>query len=468
MPTDFQCRGSAPGGGVLVACVALLVGGCGDLFGPGDTEGPTVALDPLPELTNQTSVEISGSIEPQAQVEISGSAEASASTEADGSFSVPVTLAENTENTLVVVGIDSVGNRGPADTAVVVHDGVAPAAPALDSLPAYVAASTVAVAGTAEAGARVILTTDADSTDVAAGDDGGFSADLALAPNADNIVRARAEDAAGNVGDAASATLVHDDIAPTLGFTDPSPGETTPAAPDSFRVALSYDDGGSGVVADSLRVVSDRTVIGLLGQDGTIPDSIPAGSDLRELFAPGATGAGHTFGVDYAWRDGSATVAASVADRAGNRSAEDSVTFQAASPATRLMVINSSAAAGETGHAVPIGLINMQDLGGLDFTVAYDSAAVTVDSVAGTARVSFGPDDNADTHGSSGAVSVVLLDIDGDSIPAGQGAVVELFVTVADGASAGDVAITLSEVTAAGGDGTKVPILTTDGRLTIQ
>ncbi|MEE8116423.1 MAG: cohesin domain-containing protein, partial [Gemmatimonadales bacterium] len=232
---------------------------------------------------------------------------------------------------------------------------------------------------------------------------------------------------------------------------------------------LVYRDTAGAIDTESLVFTAGRDLIGLLQQDGSIPGDIPANTNLADLFTLSDSAASYMFeGRRYAFPEGVNTLMGTVTDRAGNAAPRDSVAFNATAMANNLMVILSSASLGTTGHVIPVGLINTTDLSGIDFRFNFDPAVLRVDSVRAAGRVQFAAWDNSDVAGGSGTVRTALLDLLGDRIPAGQGIVLEFYVTVDSGAAPGDVSITLSDLVAARPSGAAVGIIATDGWITVQ
>lgn len=460
----------------LIATCAIAPGCDGDgPVEPPDTQGPAVTLDALPSVTNQSTVSVAGSTESGAGVEVTGGASTVTGTaNASGRFSLNVTLRANQANDLSVVGIDSVGNRGSAAQATVVHDDVAPAAPTM-TVPEYSNQSQVVVEGTAEAGATVQVEQGSASAEGTADASGAYSISIGLQPNASNTITATARDRAGNEGPSASATVIHDDVPPSMTITDPDDGSVTPAPPSSFPIALEYSDGGSGIDTETLQLAADRTILGMLQQDGTDIADIPAGTNLLEIaeilseFTITETNADWDFdGTRWAFAEGANQLSASITDRAGNTSLPEAVSFDATAPDNQLVVIFASADAGTAGNVLPVGLVNFEELGGINFTLNFDPGVLTVDSVKSTGHVTFAADSNADTDGGTGAVTTILVDVGGDPILTGADIVLEFFVTVAGGAPSGGVPITLTDVAVSGIDGNPAAMLVTDGSFTIN
>jgi len=569
----------------LIGIVTLMLA-CGDGVSGPQPAPPAVRLDPLPSVTNQPTLDVSGQVTgsgaENADIEITGGASTAEGTADDrGYFSINVSLKRNQENVLSVVAIRADGARSDPKTHTILHDEVAPGAPVL-ATPEFTNQSPLAVTGTAEPGSTVRVEREAESAEGTAGSSGQFAINISLAANASNTITAKARDAAGNEGPPATATVTHDDLVPTLNIdsptsssfdsdgdlrvnialgysetglsgidvgtlevtnnrdigggavkggvdagtnlaeffdsvtetaasynarldhefpagsntltveisdragntatqsvafsvagTDPafqitSPDEGAQPAPQ-FLIRAEYEDVAGLIDVESFELTADRTVFGLLLQDGTKFSDVPAGTNLRDLFSITDTDA--SFDVDstrYAFPEGASTLVGTISDRAGNTAPSDAVTFNAAPRISNLLVILTSTDPGTTEHVVPVGLTNLSDLGGVNFVLNFDPTVLAVDSVKTTGRVAFPADSNADTQGSSGAVTTIVFDIDGDPIPAGAGVVLDFYVTIAGSAASGSSAITLTDLAASDSLGAAVPIVGTDGFITIN
>ena len=175
-------------------------------------------LDALPELTNIVTHIVSGTAEPYATVRIllDGVEVATDIAHVDGSFTAEVALQEGA-NDITAVAVDRALNAGPASTVVrVVLDTIAPAPPDIVTAPSYTNDDTPDISGTTEPGAKVeVLSGTSVLATVDADDAGAFSATIALAGR-ETVIRARATDRAGNVGDLGDPrTIILDQTPPT-------------------------------------------------------------------------------------------------------------------------------------------------------------------------------------------------------------------------------------------------------------
>ena len=194
---------------------------------------------------------VAGLAEPLAAVTLhadpacEGGAIAATTADAEGTFAIAAPATPNTTSTWWAVATDPSGNTSPCSATSVsyLHDAIAPPAPTVSRSRPVSPSSNAnpTIEGEAEPRARVevFLTADCGGLPVgtfAAADVGGaFSGVIAIAPNAVNIVRATATDAAGNRSacSASSLSYRHDDTEPGgpvfTGSTPPSPSNTSTA-----------------------------------------------------------------------------------------------------------------------------------------------------------------------------------------------------------------------------------------------
>lgn len=569
----------------LWLCVVGGTAGACDLpSGPGDRTPPNLRVESPPAHVATAEIALSGSTEPGAQIQIDGGAVPAAGTaDVSGAFTLSVRLVQNTENSLRVFAFDSAGNRSDPVTVTVEHDDVPPSSPEFHLAAKFVTNPAAHMTGVTEANAVVVAKSPVDSAVLVPDAAGRFSGSVDVAQNEESAIKVWARDEAGNAGQPASASVVHDDIEPSLtieapsgarfdvdgdrqvdirlafsddgagvdvstlsvrnnraigggeslggvdaavelrpyftvtatnanyeaslahefpvgqhtlavhvadsagnattvnavftvagtephlSFAAPADWDRVPPPPDSFPIAITYGDTAGHVHPTSVRVINDRRILGLLQQDGTRPNDIAAGVGIGSWFN-GDEASAETYepGARYIFQGGSQTLTASVADRAGNRSAPDSLTFVASEPLPILMPIFSEAAAGASAHVVDIALVNLDDLGGVDFTIESDPDVITLDSLRTAGRVSFAAVDNADTNGETGAVTVAIFDQGGAPITAGQGTIIEVFVSVAADAPAGPTPLLLTDVHASTPAGRLTPIVERNGYLTVQ
>jgi hypothetical protein len=109
----------------VIVSGALLVTGCSDSSGPGDTT-IDLAVDPIESPTNNWSPTVSGITEPGATVTVASPRDTLTDlASSSGAFSEIVRLWPDDVNTITVLAVDSAGNE-TADTLTVAHDGRIP------------------------------------------------------------------------------------------------------------------------------------------------------------------------------------------------------------------------------------------------------------------------------------------------------------------------------------------------------
>ncbi|HHK4226406.1 TPA: Ig-like domain-containing protein [Pseudomonas aeruginosa] len=384
----------------------------------GNTSGPaSVTVDaiapPAPVIDPSNGVVISGTAEAGATVILTdGNGNPIGQVTADGSGNWAFTPATPLANGTVINALaqDAAGNNSSPTSAIV--DSVAPAAPVIDPSNGSV------IAGTAEAGATVILT-DGNGNPIgqATADGSGnwsFTPGTPLANG--TVVNAVAQDAAGNTSGPASTTV--DSVAPAAPVLDPSNGSVIAGTAEAGATVILTDGNGNA--------------IGQATADGSGNWSFTPGTPLAN-----------------------GTVINAVAqDPAGNTSGPASTTVDALAPATPVLdpsngtVISGTAEAGATviltdGNGNPIGQVTADGSGNWSFTpgtplangtvvnaVAQDAAgntsgpvSTTVDSVAPATPV-IDPSNGVELSGTAEpGVRVILTD--GNGNPIGQ--------TLADG-----------------------------------
>uniref|UniRef100_UPI000935CBD7 Ig-like domain-containing protein n=2 Tax=Pseudomonas aeruginosa TaxID=287 RepID=UPI000935CBD7 len=384
----------------------------------GNTSGPaSVTVDaiapPAPVIDPSNGVVISGTAEAGATVILTdGNGNPIGQVTADGSGNWSFTPGTPLANGTVVnaVAQDAAGNTsGPASTTV---DSVAPAAPVIDPSNGSV------IAGTAEAGATVILTDGGGNPIGQATADGSgnwtFTPGTPLANG--TVINAVAQDPAGNTSGPASVTV--DAIAPPAPVIDPSNGVVISGTAEAGATVILTDGNGNP--------------IGQVTADGSGNWSFTPGTPLAN----------------------GSVINALAQDAAGNTSGPASTTVDSVAPATPVLdpsngtVISGTAEAGATviltdGGGNPIGQATADGSGNWSFTpgtpltngtvinaVAQDAAgntsgpvSTTVDAVAPATPV-IDPSNGVELSGTAEpGVRVILTD--GNGNPIGQ--------TLADG-----------------------------------
>ncbi|MBG7141505.1 Ig-like domain repeat protein, partial [Pseudomonas aeruginosa] len=384
----------------------------GNTSGQGSTTVDGVApTTPTVNLSNGSS--LSGTAEPGSTVILTdGNGNPIGQVTADGSGNWSFTPGTPLSNGTVVnaVAQDAAGNTsGPASTTV---DSVAPAAPVIDPSNGSV------IAGTAEAGATVILTDGGGNPIGQATADGSgnwtFTPSTPLANG--TVINAVAQDPAGNTSGPASVTV--DAIAPPAPVIDPSNGVVISGTAEAGATVILTDGNGNP--------------IGQVTADGSGNWSFTPGTPLAN----------------------GSVINALAQDAAGNTSGPASTTVDSVAPATPVLdpsngtVISGTAEAGATviltdGGGNPIGQATADGSGNWSFTpgtpltngtvinaVAQDAAgntsgpvSTTVDAVAPATPV-IDPSNGVELSGTAEpGVRVILTD--GNGNPIGQ--------TLADG-----------------------------------
>ncbi|MCS8028733.1 Ig-like domain-containing protein [Pseudomonas aeruginosa] len=376
----------------------------------GNTSGPaSVTVDaiapPAPVINPSNGVVISGTAEAGATVILTdGNGNPIGQVTADGSGNWAFTPATPLANGTVINALaqDAAGNTsGPASTTV---DSVAPATPVLDPSNGSV------IAGTAEAGATVILTDGGGNPIGQATADG--SGNWSFTPGTPltngTVINAVAQDAAGNTSGPVSTTV--DAVAPATPVIDPSNGvELSGTAEPGVRVILT--DGNGNPIGQTL-----------------------ADGSGNWTFTPGTPLVNGT------------VVNAVAQDPAGNTSGPASTTVDTVAPATPVInasngsVITGTAEVGAKviltdGNGNPIGETTADGSGNWTFTpgtplangtvinaVAEDAAgnasgpaSTTVDSVAPSAPLLSISADGALLTGTAEPNSQVRIVVNGDT-----------------------------------------------------
>ncbi|PBW43404.1 Ig-like domain repeat protein [Pseudomonas aeruginosa] len=376
----------------------------------GNTSGPaSVTVDaiapPAPVINPSNGVVISGTAEAGATVILTdGNGNPIGQVTADGSGNWAFTPATPLANGTVINALaqDAAGNNSSPTSATV--DSLAPAAPVIDPSNGSV------IAGTAEAGATVILTDGNGNPigQVTADGSGNWSFTPGTPLSNGTVVNAVAQDAAGNTSGPVSTTV--DAVAPATPVIDPSNGvELSGTAEPGVRVILT--DGNGNPIGQTL-----------------------ADGSGNWTFTPGTPLANGT------------VVNAVAQDPAGNTSGPASTTVDTVAPATPVInasngsVITGTAEVGAKviltdGNGNPIGETTADGSGNWTFTpgtplangtvinaVAEDAAgnasgpaSTTVDSVAPSAPLLSISADGALLTGTAEPNSQVRIVVNGDT-----------------------------------------------------
>ncbi len=376
----------------------------------GNTSGPaSVTVDaiapPAPVIDPSNGVVISGTAEAGATVILTdGNGNPIGQVTADGSGNWAFTPATPLANGTVINALaqDAAGNNSSPTSATV--DSLAPAAPVIDPSNGSV------IAGTAEAGATVILTDGGGNPigQVTADGSGNWSFTPGTPLTNGTVINAVAQDAAGNTSGPVSTTV--DAVAPATPVIDPSNGvELSGTAEPGVRVILT--DGNGNPIGQTL-----------------------ADGSGNWTFTPGTPLANGT------------VVNAVAQDPAGNTSGPASTTVDTVAPATPVInasngsVITGTAEVGAKviltdGNGNPIGETTADGSGNWTFTpgtplangtvinaVAEDAAgnasgpaSTTVDSVAPSAPLLSISADGALLTGTAEPNSQVRIVVNGDT-----------------------------------------------------
>ncbi len=429
----------------------------------------TVTVDssapPAPVINPSNGVVISGTAEAGATVTLTDAGgnpigQVTADGSGNWSFTPGTPLANGT--VIVATATDPTGNTGPQAATTV--DAVAPPAPVIDP------SNGTTISGTAEAGAKVILT-DGNGNPIGettADGSGNWSFTPGTPLANGSVINALAQDAAGNTSGPASTTV--DSVAPATPVLDPSNGTVISGTAEAGATVILTDGGGNPIgqaTADGSgnwsftpgTPLTNGTVINAVAQDAagntsgpvstTVDAVAPAtpvidpsnGVELSGTAEPGVRviltdGNGNPIGQTLA--DGSGnwtftpgtplangTVVNAVAqDPAGNTSGPASTTVDTVAPATPVInasngsVITGTAEVGAKviltdGNGNPIGETTADGSGNWTFTPGTPLANGTVinavaEDAAGNAS---GP---ASTTVDSVAPSAPLLSISAD------------------------------------------------------
>ncbi|MCT1093790.1 Ig-like domain-containing protein [Pseudomonas aeruginosa] len=429
----------------------------------------TVTVDssapPAPVINPSNGVVISGTAEAGATVTLTDAGgnpigQVTADGSGNWSFTPGTPLANGT--VIVATATDPTGNTGPQAATTV--DAVAPPAPVIDP------SNGTTISGTAEAGAKVILTDGNGNPigQVTADGSGNWSFTPGTPLANGSVINALAQDAAGNTSGPASTTV--DSVAPATPVLDPSNGTVISGTAEAGATVILTDGGGNPIgqaTADGSgnwsftpgTPLTNGTVINAVAQDAagntsgpvstTVDAVAPAtpvidpsnGVELSGTAEPGVRviltdGNGNPIGQTLA--DGSGnwtftpgtplangTVVNAVAqDPAGNTSGPASTTVDTVAPATPVInasngsVITGTAEVGAKviltdGNGNPIGETTADGSGNWTFTPGTPLANGTVinavaEDAAGNAS---GP---ASTTVDSVAPSAPLLSISAD------------------------------------------------------
>ncbi|MFG8269568.1 Ig-like domain-containing protein [Pseudomonas aeruginosa] len=372
----------------------------------------TVTVDssapPAPVINPSNGVVISGTAEAGATVTLTDAGgnpigQVTADGSGNWSFTPGTPLANGT--VIVATATDPTGNTGPQAATTV--DAVAPPAPVIDP------SNGTTISGTAEAGAKVILT-DGNGNPIGettADGSGNWTFTPATPLANGTVVNAVAQDPAGNTGPQGSTTV--DAVAPNTPVVNPSNGNLLNGTAEPGSTVTLTDGNGNP--------------IGQTTADGSGNWSFTPGSQL-----PNGT-----------------VVNVTASDAAGNTSPPATTTVDSSLPSipqvdpSNSSVISGTADAGNTiiitdGNGNPIGQVTADGSGNWSFTpgiplpdgtvvnvvarspsnVDSAPAVITVDGVAPAAPV-IDPSNGTEISGTAEAGATVIL-TDGGGNPIGQ------------------------------------------------
>ncbi|HHG5798221.1 TPA: Ig-like domain-containing protein, partial [Pseudomonas aeruginosa] len=372
----------------------------------------TVTVDssapPAPVINPSNGVVISGTAEAGATVTLTDAGgnpigQVTADGSGNWSFTPGTPLANGT--VIVATATDPTGNPSPQAATTV--DSVAPAAPVVNP------SNGTTISGTAEAGAKVILTDGSGNPigETTADGSGNWSFTPATPLANGTVVNAVAQDPAGNTGPQGSTTV--DAVAPNTPVVNPSNGNLLNGTAEPGSTVTLTDGNGNP--------------IGQTTADGSGNWSFTPGSQL-----PNGT-----------------VVNVTASDAAGNTSLPATTTVDSSLPSIPQVdpsngsVISGTADAGNTiiitdGNGNPIGQVTADGSGNWSFTpgiplpdgtvvnvvarspsnVDSAPAVITVDGVAPAAPV-IDPSNGTEISGTAEAGATVIL-TDGGGNPIGQ------------------------------------------------
>lgn len=307
----------------------------------------------------------------------------------DGSFTIDLDVSSLADGTLTIgaVAKDAKNNGGPTASATTSKDTVKPAVTGLAATATTGSSSTTTVSGSTESGASVFLTisdgTKSASKTVTAAGDGSFSTtfDLTGYKSGSLPVTAQATDAAGNVGDTATATASRDATGPTISglaataSTAGTPNSTVTGTVDDPKatVALKATDANNATRTGTATVNGDGSFSGTLDlstlADGQITVEATGTDQSANVGAPVTT---------TTTRSSTTPPAAPAAPTATAGNASASVAFAApangGSPITGYTVTASPGGATASGGSSPLVVTGLTNGTSYTFTVRATNA----------------------------------------------------------------------------------------------
>ena len=475
--------------------------------------GPLV-LD-LPRYTNQNPFLVTGISEAGASVSAATATATNQGTAAaTGAFSVSVPLTANSTNQITLSATDVAQNSGSPTVVNVIQDAVAPGLTTSQPVPGAgqvfdtdddlrvniafsfsdslskninglggIDVATVSVTndraigggaalGGYDAGTNILQPFNGDFT-VIDTVNATYNASLDHEfPVGTNTLIVSVADSAGNIkSDTISLEVAGTE--PSFNISSPLNGQAPPF--DELVIQTDFSDVAGRINEESgVTFVADKKLTGLLTQEGTKQADIEAGESFGHLFESTSAAASYRAKpadglATHSFPAGEMMVIGQVADRAGNLSIPDTVSFIHPTYPHTVLVINSTAAPGAADHVVPIGLTSFETFSGLQFTVEYPAADMVVDSVKSTGRVSFNPFYEVSVNGAAGSVEIVLVDLDGNSVPDGSDVALNIYTSVsASTQTSTDLALVISDASASNEVGNSVAVAMQNGILRIR
>ena len=265
-------------------------------------------LNPAPQaFTNQAPLTLQGTAEPGALLTVKGGAApvTGLANGTGGAFTLTVTLSPNVANELDVFATSHGGDglTSASTTATVIHDDQPPTVAFTSPAAGAVLRGSVPTTATAtDLNGLGLFTVKVDSTTLAVSNSSPLTTPLDTTGLADgpNTLSAIARDQASNEA-TASLGITTDNTPPTVAITAPAQGSTVPT--QTPALSMSYSDATTGVNINAFHATLD-------------------GADISSLFVVTPTAATATVPTPLA--DGPHTLAATIADQAGNGSSASS------------------------------------------------------------------------------------------------------------------------------------------------
>ncbi|MCR4315445.1 MAG: FG-GAP-like repeat-containing protein [Planctomycetes bacterium] len=233
------------------------------VFGIASTAPSAPEVNAVASPTKMANVTLSGVAGGNSTIRANvGSATFETTSSAAGSWSLEITLAQNSVNEISVVVIDGLQRISEPTTLSVTHDGVV-ADPVVDGVTSPTTATQQMITGTAEAGAAVSVSVNAAAAIVAtASAQGDWNALVTLSQEQTNTISVTATDAAGNVSNAVVVTITHSSSGTPLFVASGVSASGDYAQGANIWIGKSISNTGSapGACAFSLYLSADQTI----------------------------------------------------------------------------------------------------------------------------------------------------------------------------------------------------------------